>query len=141
MPIPVHYRKDSPNGITPPNPDSDVDLIAHITKHRGMKTPFTSVSERAQCLKNFSGDLYSTEPDVIVGGGHRFQSHPEVIDEIRAAIHELRRGERVLAQRAFQYAERAREAVVIWQFHLDGVERKDRISWCATHIQQYFQRV
>jgi hypothetical protein len=56
----THYRKDHPRGITAPNPDAEKDIVSHITKHRGMKTPFTSVSEDEQAIRHFSGgDLYT----------------------------------------------------------------------------------
>ena len=43
----THYRKDGPGGLTAPNPDAVKDVVAHITKHRGMKTVYTSVSEES----------------------------------------------------------------------------------------------
>ena len=36
----THYRKDNPNGITAPNPDGNRDIVGHITKYRGIKTPY-----------------------------------------------------------------------------------------------------
>lgn len=139
MPIPTHYRKDSPNGITPPNPDNVVSLVEHITKHRGQKTHFTSVSEKADAVKHFSGTLYSTEPESITADTHSFQTHSEVRDELRGLIQTSKRGDKVLAQRALQYAEKAHEAVISWQFDLSRVDRKDRINWCGSRIQAYFK--
>jgi len=54
----IHYRRDrlkSKGGITPPNPDAPRDLISHITKHRGEKTPYTSVSEDKNAIDHFDG--------------------------------------------------------------------------------------
>lgn len=141
MPFQLHFRKDSPAGITPPNLDSDVDMIGHMTKHRGMRTPFTSVSERAESVRHFSGELYSVQPDSVIADGHGFHPHGGVIEQLRAAVHASQRAERTLAQRAFQYAERSREALIEWHFAIDRVERKDRITWCGNQIQKYFTRV
>lgn len=136
-----HYRKDNPNGITPPNPDGNKNLVEHITKHRGMKTPYTSVSEDPNAIKHFSGELYKTDPDNVIADGHNFKSHSDVIDELRSIIQTSAMSERILANRAFQYAKRAKEALIDWQFSLDNIKKKDRISWCYNHIQKYFQRV
>lgn len=136
----MHFRKDSAAGITAPNLDSNVDIIGHITKHRGQKTPFTSVSEKVECVKHFDGELYCTEPDTIVADGHDFRRHATVLEQIRSAIQTGRRAEKVLAQRAFQDAERAREAIIGWRFNIDRIDRKDRISWCYANIQRYFRR-
>jgi hypothetical protein len=141
MPIPTHYRQDGPAGITPPNPDNDVGTIGHITKRRGMKTAYTSVSEKIDAIRHFSGVLYSTEPDVIIADGHPFQGHIELLDELRLAIHQATRADRLLAQRAFQYAERAKEALVKWRFDLSRVEPKERIGWCWARVQPYFTRI
>ncbi len=136
-----HYRKDNPNGITAPNPDGNRSIVEHITKHRGMKTPYTSVSEDPNVIKHFSGDLYKTDPNNIVADGHNFKTHSDVINELRSIIQTSVRSERILANRAFQYAKRAKEGLIDWQFLLNNINRKDRISWCYKHIQKYFQRV
>jgi len=54
----THFRKDSSNGITPPNPDARVSYVDHVTKARGKRTQFTSVSEAADAIRHFAGDLY-----------------------------------------------------------------------------------
>ncbi len=139
--FPTHYRKDSPRGITPPNPEAEKDLVQHITKHRGMKTPYTSVSENANYIKHFDGSFYKTEPDEIIHDGHNFKPHHEVIQELTAFMQVSLRKDRILAQRALQLALRAREALIDWQFDLSAVERKDYITWCDSHIQRYFYRM
>lgn len=137
----IHYRKDSPNGITAPNPDGARDVVAHITKHRGMKTSFTSVSEDKDSIKHFSGELYSTESDEITRDDHVFINHPQLINDLKRTIQTTRKAERITASRAYQLAIRAKEALINWQFSLDSIDRKERISWCFKHIQKYFQRV
>jgi hypothetical protein len=136
-----HYRKDNPNGITAPNPDGNRNIVEHITKHRGMKTPYTSVSEDPNAIRHFSGELYKTDPDNVIADGHNFKSHSDVTDELRSIIQTSARSERILANRAFQYAKRAKEALIDWQFSLDNIRKKHRISWCYNQIQKYFQRV
>jgi hypothetical protein len=139
--LPSHYRKDSPHGITPPNPDADPDIIQHITKHRGQKTPFTSVSESPDAIKHFEGILYTTQPNQIVGDRHIFLNHADLINHLKSLNQSSDRGKRVLAVRAILLATRAKEALVQWEFSLDKVKRKDRIVWCQRYIQKYFQKV
>ena len=137
----LHYRKDNPRGITAPNPDGNRNIVEHITKCRGMKTSYTSVSEDPNAIKHFIGDLYKTDPNIIIADGHNFKAHSEVIDELRSIIQSSEKSEKILANRAFQYAKRAKEALVDWQFLLTNVDRKDRISRCYNQIQKYFQRI
>jgi hypothetical protein len=136
-----HFRKDTPNGITAPNPDGDRNIVEHITKCRGMKTSYTSVSEDRNAIKHFDGELYKTDSKDVIADGHNFKGHSDVIDELRSIIQTSVKSERILADRAFQYAKRAKEALIDWQFLLGNIKRKDRILWCYNHIQKYFQRV
>lgn len=136
-----HYRKDNPNGVTAPNPDGDRNIVAHITKHRGMKTPYTSVSEDQNAIKHFSGELYKTDSDDIIADGHVFKSHSDVMDVLTSICQASAREEKVLAGRTIQYAKKAKEALIDWKLSLDRIDRKNRISWCYRHIQKYFQRV
>lgn len=137
----AHYRRDSPKGVTAPNPDAARDIIQHITKHRGQKTPYTSVSEDAGAIGHFSGVMYETEPDDVERDSHEFIDHSNLTELLRAQLHGTNRGERVLAARALQLAARAKEALIDWRFALDGVARKDRVSWCYARIQKYFRRI
>ncbi len=138
--MPVHYRRDNPNGITAPNPDAPKDMIAHITKHRGMKTPYTSVSEDKSAIEHFSGILYKTESDNIIRDKHIFHDHSSLINYLSGIIQSSRKGERILAVRAFQFVKNAREALIDWQFSLDSIDRKERITYCFKQVQQYFSK-
>ncbi len=126
--MPPHYWKDSPQGITPPNPDAEQNIVQHITKHRGLKTPYTSVSESPDAIKHFEGDLYKTDPNHIINDQHIFINHADLIGQLRLLNQASTRETRVLAVRAIQLASRAREALVQWEFPLDSVNRKDRIA-------------
>ena len=137
----AHYRKDSPNGITPPNPDAARDVIQHITKHRGMKTPYTSVSPDAAPLRRFDGVLYETDSTLVVDDGHSFIDNPSLMATLQAAKNGATRQERILADRALMLARRVKEALVDWHFDTSAVARKDRINWCAGKIQPYFNKV
>jgi len=139
--LPPHYRKDSPQGITPPNPDAERDIVQHITKHRGLKTPYTSVSESPDAIQHFEGHLYRTNPHEIINDQHTFINHADLIGQLRLLNQASTRETRVLAVRAIQLATRAREALVQWEFSLDAVNRKDRIAWCQRQIQKYFHKV
>ncbi len=63
------------------------------------------------------------------------------MNELRSIILTSSKKERIYAQRAFMLANRAKEALIEWEFILDTVKKKDRIKWCYNHIQKYFQRV
>ncbi len=103
-------------------------MVSHITKHRGMKTQFTSVSEDRDLIRHFTGTLYVTDSDEITRNGHEFITHPDLMDHLKGVIASTKREERVLASRAFQMASRAREALIDWRFDLERVERKNRIT-------------
>ena len=137
----LHYRNDNPKGITPPNPDADRDKVAHITKHRGMKTPYTSVSEDKDCIQHFGGVTYQTVPEHIVSDHHECVSHPDLLSELQDLVRTSKRAEKIVASRAFMLAQRAKEALIEWQFDVASIERKNRITFCYKSIQQYFQRV
>ena len=136
----MHYRKDNPKGITAPNPDADRDIIQHITKHRGQKTPYTSVSEDSKSIRHIQGILYKVDSQDVQDDGHGFIFHSELIDQVRSVMQSSARADRVLATRAYQLATRAREALIDWQFELSGIAKKDKITWCYNHIQKYFDK-
>ena len=136
----LHYRNDNPNGITGPNPDGERDKIAHITKHRGMKTPYTSVSEERNAIQHFEGETYQVEPNDLITDNHVFIWHTDLVNELQESVRVTKRADRLTAQRALILAQRAREALIDWQFNLSAIERKNRITYCYSNIQQYFKR-
>ena len=107
---------------------------------RGKRTQFTSVSESDDAIKHFSGELYRCSQTQITGDGHTFVEHSSLVDSLREEILRSRRGDKIKAERALQYATRAREALIDWQFDFRRVLRKDRITRCGTQIQPYFTR-
>ena len=137
----AHYRRDSAKGVTAPNPDADRDILQHITKYRGQKTPYTSVSEDSKAINHIDGVMYETDSDNVERDAHEFISHSHLTELLRAQLHGSTRGDRVLAARALQLATRAAEALIDWRFTVGGIARKDRVSWCYTQIQRYFRRV
>ncbi|GAA4422411.1 hypothetical protein GCM10023155_06000 [Bremerella cremea] len=136
----LHFRKDSPNGITPPNPDVSVSPVDHITKARGKKTQYTSVSESEDSIRHFSGQCYRCESSEIVSEGHEVLLHADLLMLLRTTALGAQRAEKIKAERALQLATRAREALIDWKFDLKGVARKDRITHSASQIQKFFVR-
>ena len=136
-----HYRKDSNNGITSPNPDAPKDVLQHITKHRGMKTPYTSVSEDSNSIMHFDGVLYKTTSSIITVDGHDFKTHKQVLAHLQNIQLTAVRKEKILVNRAIANCSRAKEALVDWNFNLKSVDRKDHISVCYSLIQKYFSKV
>lgn len=137
----LHYRNDNPKGITAPNPDAERSKVAHITKHRGMKTPYTSVSEDKNCIQHFDGVTYQTDPQHVISDNHEFVSHPDLLSELQELVRTSKRADKIVASRAFMLAQRAKEALIDWQFDVSSMDRKSRITFCYNNIQQYFQRV
>jgi hypothetical protein len=84
--VKLHYRNDNPKGITAPNLDAERSKVAHITKHRGMKTPYTSVSEDKDCIQHFGGVTYQTDPQDIISHNHVFVSHPDLLGELQELV-------------------------------------------------------
>lgn len=136
----IHYRKDHKNGITPPNPEGPHDVIAHITKHRGMKTPYTSVSEDKTAIKRFTGVTYKTDSIKSTHDSHLFIAHADLLKELQRTIQTTSRTEKILAERAYLLAQRAKEALIDWQFNLNSIKRTERIKFCYAQIQHYFTR-
>ncbi len=137
----LHYRNDNPKGITAPNPDAERNKVAHITKHRGMKTPYTSVSEDKNCIQHFDGVTYQTDPQHIISDNHEFVSHPDLLSELQELVRTSKRADKIVASRAFMLAQRAKEALIDWQFGVSSMDRKSRVTFCYNNIQKYFQRV
>ena len=137
----LHYRNDHPKGITAPNPDADRGKVAHITRHRGMKSPYTSVSEDKNCIQHFDGVTYQSDSRNIVVDNHGFISHSDLLGELQELVRASKRADKLVASRAFMLAQRAREALIDWRFDLSSVDRKSRITFCHNNIQKYFQRV
>lgn len=136
------FRKDNPNGITAPNPDGNRDIIEHITKHRGQKTPYTSVSEDRGAINHFDGVMYTAETASICTDGHDVISHSDISTQLKTTIQSTTdKRERALASRAFMLATRAREALIDWQLNASTIPRKDRITHCFSQIQKYFNKV
>jgi hypothetical protein len=139
--VTAHYRNDNPKGITAPNPAGEKNKVAHITKHRGMKTPYTSVSEDQKCIQHFEGVTYQTDDQAIISDKHNFISHPDLLGELQALARTSKRADKIVASRAYMLAQRAREALIDWQFDVGSIDRKKRIAFCYHNIQRYFQRV
>lgn len=137
----LHYRNDNPKGITAPNLDAERSKVAHITKHRGMKTPYTSVSEDKDCIQHFGGVTYQTDPQDIISHNHVFVSHPDLLGELQELVRTSKRADKITASRAFMLAQRAKEALIDWQFDITSIDRNRRITFCYNNIQQYFKRV
>ena len=133
--MPKHFRKDNPNGITPPNPDVIVTYFDHITKRRGMKTCYTSVSEGEKFINHFDGCLYHTSASSIKIDGHEFIPHSNVIANLCQARATTDRHERIAIDRAILMASRAQEALIRWDLKNKNVQRKNRISQAQNQIQ------
>jgi hypothetical protein len=132
----VHYRRDNPNGITAPNPDAPKDKIAHITKYRGGRTPYTSVSEDKMAIEHFDGILYKAESDNIIRDNHIFHDHSSLMTYLKGIIQSSRKGDRVIAERALLLAKHAKEALIDWKFALESIDRNERMTYCYRKIQQ-----
>jgi hypothetical protein len=102
---------------------------------------YTSVSEDKDCIQHFGGVTYQTDPQDIISHNHVFVSHPDLLGELQELVRTSKRADKITASRAFMLAQRAKEALIDWQFDITSIDRNRRITFCYNNIQQYFKRV
>lgn len=135
-----YYRGDQRAGITAPDLSKRCEFAEHIARARGKRTAYTSVSLDRRFIERFGECDYVLLREPIDRDGHRLVEHGELITHLEQAARERDKGERLIALQALRYARLRREGLVNWNFNIDGVERKDLITWAFGRVQAYFQR-
>ncbi|QEP43364.1 hypothetical protein D5085_09660 [Ectothiorhodospiraceae bacterium BW-2] len=84
---------------------------------------------------------YQTDDQVIISDDHCFISHPDLLSELQELVRTSKRADKIIASRAYMLAQRAKEALIDWQFDVGSIDRKKHITFCYNSIQRYFKRV
>lgn len=102
--------------------------------------PFTSVSTSKDAIRDFGEQLWKLTQPKVTDDGHVLVMHEQLLHALRALLHDNDDRTRELAARALPRSIRRREALVDWRYNVDGIERKDRISWAERYVSAYFTR-
>jgi len=138
---PDYFRRDQERGITAPDLSKDCALAEHVVRARGKRTRFTSVSLDKTKIDDFGPSLYLALRPPIATDGHSIIEHSDLMAALRTSAASSDKAERVRALQAIRYAQRRKEGLIDWRFNLDGIERKDYVSFAYSSIQKYFSRV
>lgn len=135
------FRRDQADTVTGPNLDDTSSYAEHIVHARGKRTRFTSVSTSRDAIRDFGPQLWMLLQPKVTVDGHSVVAHDDLVSALRQALSEDGDApSREFAARAIPRAIRRREALVQWSFKIDGVERKDRMSWAERHVRTFFIR-
>jgi hypothetical protein len=136
-----YYRRDQQSGISPPDLSKAATYAEHITRARGKRTQFTSVTLDLIRNRDFGESSYRLRRPEVDDAGHLVVQHRELLDCLRQMVRQGKRDDRSRAVVALSYARRRGEGLVDWRFHIVGVDRKDLIEWVRPRVQTFFERV
>lgn len=136
-----YYRRDQADGITAPDLSKNCTFAEHIVRARGKRTQLTSVSLEPDKITDFGPALYQVVRAELNGGNHTLVEHDELMRRLRDAAATGVKEERAHAIQAQRYAKRRREGLVRWNFAVDGIDRKDLITWAFRRVQKHFRKV
>lgn len=134
------FRRDQVDTVSGPNPDDTSNYAEHVVHARGKRTRFTSVSTSKDAIRDFGDQLWKLAQPKVTDDGHVVVTHEELLQGLRALLHGDDERARELAARALPRSRQRREALVDWRLSIDGIERKDRISWAERYVRAYFTR-
>jgi hypothetical protein len=138
---PDYFRRDQERGVTAPDLSKDCAFAEHVVRARGKRTRFTSVSLDKTKIDDFGPTLYLALRPSITQDGHSIVEHQNLISALRSSATASDKAERVRALQAVRYATRRKEGLIDWNINIDGVARKELISFAYNTIQRYFVRV
>ena len=135
-----YWRWDQDGGVTAPDLTKSHTYADHIVKARGKKSQMTSVSSEKAKISNFGPSLYGVLRSEIDKDKHFLVEHAQLIETLTQVAKNGKREEKVRALQALRYAKLRVEGVIEWKFDINGVERKDVITWAFNNIQKYFKK-
>ena len=138
---PDYFRRDQRDGVSPPDLAKECTFAEHIVHARGKRTRYTSVSLDLARIKDFGESSYRLERMKLSGDKHVLVRHDSLLDELRTVIRGSQKADRLRAIQALNYATRRKEGLVDWHFDIKGIDRKNLLTWAATKIQPYFNRI
>lgn len=119
------------------NPNNRVSIVDHITKARGEKTQYTSVSDELQKLDQFQGVPWECNAIHIAQDLHIVIDFNTLIGLIQSSTERNTK-----KARARTHATRAREHLIEWSFSLpSNLNSSTRITWLEKKITTYFKRI
>lgn len=95
-----YYRKDHPKGITPINPDFEKDVVEHITKARGTKTRYTSVSNSLLSIRWVNGVGYKVVTEKVLTDSHEILNYDYLLELLTKEFQDSARKKRILVNSA-----------------------------------------
>jgi hypothetical protein len=134
-----YYRGDQRAGITAPDPANQCEVSEHIVRARGKRSRYTSVSLDRHAIERFGECDYLLLRDLLDRDKHTLMEHVELMRHLAEAARENEKGERLTAIQGLRYARLRKEGLVIWNFNIDGIERKSLITWAYAKVQEYFK--
>jgi hypothetical protein len=135
-----YYRGDQRAGVTAPDLAHQCEFWEHIVRARGKRTAYTSVSLDRHAIERFGECDYLLLRDFLDRDKHGLVEHAELLRLLDQAARERDKGDRVIAIQALRFARRRKEGLVNWNFKVDGVERKNLITWAYARVQEYFRK-
>ena len=92
-------------------------------------------------IRDFGDTDYKLIQEFIARDGHLLVDHGTLISKLREVAKAGDKADRLRAVLALRYAAKRKEGLVQWTFNIDGVARKDLISWAEKYVQGYFSPV
>lgn len=135
-----YYRGDQRTGITAPDLANQCEVSEHIVRARGKRTAYTSVSLDKHAIDRFGECDYLLLRAPIDRDKHTLMEHTELLRHLEQTARDRDKGERLTAIQALRYARLRKEGLIVWSFKIEGVERKNLITWAYTKVQEYFQK-
>jgi hypothetical protein len=135
-----YFRGDEKSGITPPDLSKDVDYADHIVKARGKRTQFTSVSKASGKIRDFGDQIYRLKRPELSADDHELVEHEALMKALRLQAKNEEKAAKLKAVQALRYANMRLEGLVNWTFDINGVERKDLLTWAKGKVKPYFAK-
>lgn len=140
MPVNDDYFRRDQRKITPPKLDATCSFAEHIVRARGKRTSLTSVSLDPDAIRDFGDVLYQVRRRRLDGDGHLLVEHASVLAELRRAIKNETKEERLRAIQALRYATRRREGLITWKFDHSKIDQKALLAWAQPKVSAYFAK-
>lgn len=136
-----YFRQDQRDEVTPPNLGKESSYAEHIVHARGKRTRYTSLSTDPTCIRDFGPQLWRFHEAPAAADGHRVLPHDALLTALRQELNSQDPAAQDLAARALPRAPKRKEALVLWDFDVSRVSRKELSDWARPHVQKYFSRV
>jgi hypothetical protein len=114
----------------------NASFLITLVRARGKRTPYTSVSLERHAIERFGECDCLLLRHLLNRDKHALVDHAELIRELRLAIRERKKADRLTTIQALRYARLRKEGLIVWKFDYEGVERKELITWTYQKVQE-----